>query len=186
MKVRLLYEGPNFRLGLAGDVVVGETWSTGTMSLADGTAIVDIQRQLLSQLAQRPLRGVIYDLTRVINTTGPRSKALIIDLMRAWGDAGKPIAIVVSSSEREEEFGTMLRGSGAVGALFRDRAAAMDWLDQLPSSPRAVPPPVEFEPPSACVEADLKTEDNVLPPLDELMDATEGDGPAHDVSSSEL
>jgi len=134
-KVRLLYEGPSFRLGLAKDILIGEAWAVESFTLEEGAALVDIQRQLLLQLAEQPVRGVLYDLRGTVENSGPRSSALIIEAMRHWSAHGKPVALVVKTSGQHRAYSTLAKTAGADCPVFFDPVASMDWLEhQLPVS----------------------------------------------------
>lgn len=124
-------EGQNYSIDLEASRAVCRVWSRPDLDTAQGAAQAVEKIVLFRRLAQGNIREMLFDLTRAPAVTGPITQAALGEMMQAWEQAGKPIAVVSGAVSIQQLQLRRLVTTFAPqqGALFTALEDATAWLD---------------------------------------------------------
>jgi hypothetical protein len=124
-------EGLNYSIDLDGAIATCRVWSRPDLDSATGAQMAIEKIALFQRLASKLAAGMVFDLTQAPAVTGPKTQEALGQMMKAWQDAAKPVAIVVSSNSMQW---LQLRRLVSMftpdhGALFGSVEEASAWLE---------------------------------------------------------
>jgi hypothetical protein len=128
-------EGQNYSIDLDGSRATCRVWSRPDLDSARGAALAVEKIALFQRLAQASGQGsareMLFDLTQAPAVTGPKTQEALGQMMGAWEEAGKRIAVVSGPLSMQQLQLRRLVTTFAPqhGALFTSLDEAKVWLD---------------------------------------------------------
>jgi hypothetical protein len=127
--------GENYSIDLDGPRAMCRVWSRPDLDSATGAALAVEKISLFQRLAQSTGQGsareLLFDLTQAPAVTGPKTQDALGQMMSAWEQAGKRIAVVSGPLSMQQLQLRRLVTTYAPqhGALFTSLDEAKAWLD---------------------------------------------------------
>lgn len=136
-------DGENYSIDLEGSRVVCRVWSRPDLDSQQGAALAVEKIKHFRRLAQGEAQGsgqptrqglardMVFDLTQAPAVTGPKTQEALGQMMGAWEQAGKRIAVVSGPHSVQQLQLRRLVTTFAPqhGALFSSPEEATAWLD---------------------------------------------------------
>jgi hypothetical protein len=128
-------EGQNYSIDLDGPRAMCRVWSRPDLDSARGAALAVEKIALFRRLAQGSgpgsAREMLFDLTQAPAVTGPKTQEALGQMMGAWEEASKRIAVVSGPLSMQQLQLRRLVTTFAPqhGALFTSLDEAKAWLD---------------------------------------------------------
>jgi hypothetical protein len=123
-------EGSNYSIDLDGLTAVCRVWSRPDLDSVAGAKLAAEKVLSFRLLARGKSLGMLFDLSLAPVVTGPKTQQALGDMLKAWQDANKPIAMVAGSNSMQQlQLRRLITTFAAVhGALFASVAEASTWL----------------------------------------------------------
>jgi hypothetical protein len=123
-------EGANYSIDLVGLTAVCRVWSRPDLDSAAGAQLAAEKVSSFQALARGKNLGMIFDLSLAPAVTGPKTQQALGEMLKAWEDANKPIALVAGSNPVQQLQLRRLISTFATsrGALFASVDEASTWL----------------------------------------------------------
>jgi hypothetical protein len=129
--VQRFAEGQNYSIDLEGPRARCRVWSRPDLDSAQGAALAIEKIALFKRLAQGDTREMLFDLTQAPAVTGPKTQEALGQMLAAWEQADKPIAVLSGPLSIQQLQLRRLVATYAPqhGALFTTLDEASAWLD---------------------------------------------------------
>jgi hypothetical protein len=129
-------EGMNYRIDLEGSMAVCRVWSRRDLDSATGAQLATEKIGLFRQLARSDTRAMLLDLSEAPVVTGPKTQSALGEMLKAWQQASKPVAVVASSHSIQQLQLRRLIQTFAPnqGALFGAAEEAAAWIESILST----------------------------------------------------
>jgi hypothetical protein len=129
--VQRFAEGQNYSIDLEGPRARCRVWSRPDLDSAQGAALAVEKIALFQRLAQGDAEDMLFDLTHAPAVTGPKTQEALGQMLLAWEQAGKPIAVLSGPLSIQQLQLRRLVATFAPqhGALFTALDEARAWLD---------------------------------------------------------
>lgn len=128
-------EGMNYSIDLDGSIATCRVWSRPDLDSSTGARLATEKIALFQRLAARLASGMIFDLSVAPAVTGPKTQQALGQMLQAWQNAAKPVALVAGTNSIQQLQLRRLVTTFAPdrGALFGSVDEARAWLEgQLP------------------------------------------------------
>jgi hypothetical protein len=124
-------EGMNYSIDLEGSVAVCRVWSRRDLDSATGARLATEKIALFRKLASRDTAAMLLDLSEAPVVAGPKTQAALGEMLKAWQDVSKPVAVVASShSIQQLQLRRLIQTfAPSQGGLFGSTDEAAAWLE---------------------------------------------------------
>jgi hypothetical protein len=129
-------EGMNYSIDLEGSMAVCRVWSRRDLDSATGAQLATEKIGLFRQLASGDTAAMLLDLSQAPVVTGPKTQAALGEMLKAWQDASKPVAVVASShSIQQLQLRRLIQTyASSQGGLFGSAEEAAAWIESCLSA----------------------------------------------------
>jgi hypothetical protein len=124
-------EGSNYSIDLEGSTAVCRVWSRRDLDSTTGARLATEKIGLFRRLASGETQAMLMDLSQAPAVAGPKTQGALGEMLRAWQEASKPVAVVVSShSIQQLQLRRLIQSFAPTrGALFGTTEEAAAWLE---------------------------------------------------------
>ncbi len=124
-------EGLNYSIDIDGSKAICRVWSRPDLDSTTGAELATQKISLFRQLASGDILGLLFDLSLAPVVTGPKTQQALSEMMLAWQEAAKPVAVVAGGNSIQQLQLRRLISTFAPdqGALFGSAEEATAWLD---------------------------------------------------------
>jgi hypothetical protein len=124
-------EGLNYSIDIDGSKAICRVWSRPDLDSTVGAELATQKISLFRQLASGDPLGLLFDLSLAPVVTGPKTQQALSQMMLAWQEAAKPVAVVAGGNSIQQLQLRRLISTFAPdqGALFGSAEEAAAWLD---------------------------------------------------------
>jgi hypothetical protein len=128
---RRFAEGLNYSIDIDGSKAICRVWSRPDLDSNIGAQLATDKIALFRQLASGDILGLLFDLSQAPAVTGPKTQQALSEMMQAWQEAKKPVAVVAGGNSIQQLQLRRLISTFAPdqGALFGSAEEAAAWLD---------------------------------------------------------
>ena len=129
-------EGMNYSIDLEGSIAVCRVWSRRDLDSATGARLATEKIGLFRRLAGGATGAMLLDLAQAPVVAGPKTQGALGEMLKAWQDVSKPVAVVASSHSIQQLQLRRLIQTFAPnhGALFGSIEEAAAWLESCLST----------------------------------------------------
>jgi hypothetical protein len=129
-------EGMNYSIDLEGSIAVCRVWSRRDLDSAKGAQLATEKIGLFRQLASGDTAAMLLDLSRAPVVTGPITQSALGEMLAAWEQAAKPVAVVAGShSIQQLQLRRLIQTHAASqGGLFASAEEAAAWIESCVSA----------------------------------------------------
>jgi hypothetical protein len=124
-------EGLNYSIDIDGSKAICRVWSRPDLDSSTGAELATQKIALFRRLASGEVLGLLFDLSLAPVVTGPKTQQALSEMMLAWQEAAKPVAVVAGGNSIQQLQLRRLISTFAPdqGALFGSAEEAAAWLD---------------------------------------------------------
>ena len=125
-------EGMNYSIDLEGSMAICRVWSRRDLDSAKGAQLATEKIGLFRVLAKGEVaKSMLLDLSNAPVVTGPKTQTALGEMLKAWQEASKPVAVVASShSIQQLQLRRLIQAFAPThGALFGAVEEAAAWIE---------------------------------------------------------
>lgn len=125
-------EGMNYSIDLDGSIAHCRVWSRPDLDSAKGAQLATEKIGLFRVLAKGDAaKSMLLDLSSAPVVTGPKTQAALAEMLKAWQEVSKPVAVVASShSIQQLQLRRLIQAfAPTCGALFGAAEEAAAWIE---------------------------------------------------------
>ncbi len=124
-------EGMNYSIDLEGSIAVCRVWSRRDLDSATGARLAMEKISLFRKLARGGTAAMLLNLSEAPVVAGPRTQAALGEMLKAWQDESKPVAVVATShSVQQLQLRRLIQTfAPSQGGLFGSADEANAWIE---------------------------------------------------------
>jgi hypothetical protein len=124
-------EGMNYSIDLEGSIAVCRVWSRRDLDSATGARLAMEKISLFRKLAGGGTAAMLLDLSQAPVVAGPKTQAAIGEMLKAWQDESKPVAVVgTTHSIQQLQLRRLIQTfAPSQGGLFGSAEEAAAWIE---------------------------------------------------------
>ena len=124
-------EGMNYSIDLEGSMAVCRVWSRRDLDSATGAQLAMEKIVLFKRLAAGDTAAMLLDLSQAPAVTGPKTQSALGEMLKAWQEVSKPVAVVASShSIQQLQLRRLIQTfAPSEGGLFGSADEAAAWIE---------------------------------------------------------
>lgn len=129
-------EGMNYSIDLEGSMAICRVWSRRDLDTATGAQLATEKIGLFQRLASGDTAAMLLDLSQAPVVTGPKTQGALGEMLKAWQEVSKPVAVVAGSHSIQQLQLRRLIQTFAPnqGALFGSAEEAAAWIESCLSA----------------------------------------------------
>lgn len=129
-------EGMNYRIDLEGLMAVCRVWTRPDLDSATGAQLATEKIALFRQLAGGETGAMLLDLSQAPVVTGPKTQGALGEMLKAWQDESKPVAVVAGAhSIQQLQLRRLIQTfAPSQGGLFGSAEEAAAWIESCLSA----------------------------------------------------
>ena len=129
-------EGMNYSIDLEGLMAVCRVWTRPDLDSATGAQLATEKIALFRQLAAGETGAMLLDLSQAPVVTGPKTQGALGEMLKAWQDESKPVAVVAGAhSIQQLQLRRLIQTfAPSQGGLFGSAEEAAAWIESCLSA----------------------------------------------------